>query len=139
MGMLISREIIFSFFFVAVWYMLSYTIHMRNSLSDNSDAKEPFLRQVGRLWPAIKGSLAQVRKTCLRPNCRACAHGDKHPAFILSFTQGGKRRCMYVPKELVPLFERALQNGRQIETLLYGLGPALLKEHRQQRAHKPEI
>jgi len=111
---------------------------MRNATADSSDPKEFFLQQVTKLWPAIKGSVAQVRKTCLRPNCRTCASGDKHPAFILSFTQGGKRRCMYVPKELVPLFERALRNGRQIETLLYDLGPALLQQHRQQRAHKPE-
>jgi hypothetical protein len=112
---------------------------MRNSISDNSDPKELFLHQVTKLWPAIKGSLAQVHKTCLRPNCRACARGDMHPAFILSFTQGGKRRCMYVPKELVPLFARALRNGRQIERLLYELGPRLLRQHRQQRGSKPEV
>jgi hypothetical protein len=111
---------------------------MRSSIPANSDPKDFFLQHLPKLWPAIKGSLAQVRKTCLRPGCRACARGDKHPAFILSFTQGGKRRCMYVPNELVPLLERALQNGRQIETLLYELGPALLQQHRQQRTRKPE-
>lgn len=111
---------------------------MRRSVSTNPDAKDLFLQQLSQLWPAIKGSIAQVRKTCLRPGCKACARGDKHPAFILSFTQGGKRRCRYVPKELVPLFERALRNGRQIETLLYELGPTLLQQHRQERAHKPE-
>jgi len=111
---------------------------MRRSHSANTQAKELFLNQITRLWPAIKGSLAQVHKPCTRPNCRACASGDKHPAFILSFTQGGKRRCMYVPKELVPWLRRALDNGRQIEALLYGLGPALLREHRQRRGSKPE-
>jgi hypothetical protein len=111
---------------------------MHRSSSANPDPKDLFLQQLTHLWPAIKGSIAQVRKTCLRPGCKACARGDKHPAFILSFTQGGKRRCMYVPKQLVPLFERALRNGRQIETLLYELGPALLQQHRQQRAHQPE-
>jgi hypothetical protein len=111
---------------------------MRSSTSSTPDPQEAFLQQVCKLWPAIKGSIAQVRKTCLRPGCNACARGDKHPAFILSFTRGGKRRCMYVPKELVPLLERALRNGRQIETLLYELGPALLQQHRQQRTQKPE-
>ena len=111
---------------------------MRRSASANPDPQELFLRRLIKLWPAIKGSLAQVRKTCLRPHCQTCARGDKHPAFILSFTQGGKRRCMYVPKELVPLFERALRNGRQMETLLYELGPMLLRQHRQQRDSKPE-
>lgn len=111
---------------------------MRRSSSAGSEPKDLFLQQLTQLWPAIKGSLAQVRKTCLRPGCKACARGDKHLAFILSFTHSGKRRCMYVPKELVPLFERALRNGRQIETLLYDLGPALLRQHRQQRTDKPE-
>lgn len=111
---------------------------MRSSIPSNSDPKEFFLQQLSNLWPAIKGSIAQVRKTCLRPGCRACARGDKHPAFILSFTQGGKRRCMYIPNDLVPLLERALHNGRQIETLLYELGPALLQQHRQQRTRKSE-
>ena len=111
---------------------------MHRTIPPHSDPKELFLQQVPKLWPAIKGSIAQVRKTCLRPNCRACARGDKHAAFILSFTQGGKRRCMYVPKELVPLLERALQNGRRIETLLYELGPTLLRHHRQQRDSQPE-
>jgi len=111
---------------------------MRRSISADSDPRGFFLQQLPKLWPAIKGSIAQVRKTCLRPGCRACARGDKHPAFILSFTQGGKRRCMYVPKDLVPWLERALHNGRQIETLLYELGPALLRQHRQQQTRKPE-
>jgi hypothetical protein len=111
---------------------------VRHPSSAQPDPKALFLQQLAHLWPAIKGSLAQVRKTCLRPGCKACARGDKHLAFILSFTQGGKRRCMYVPKELVPLLERALRNGRQIETLLYELGPALLLQHRQQRTDKPE-
>jgi hypothetical protein len=111
---------------------------VRRSSSVQPDPKDLFLQQLAQLWPAIKGSLAQVRKTCLRPGCKACARGDKHPAFILSFTQGGKRRCMYVPKELVPLLESALRNGRKIETLLYDLGPALLQQHRQQRTDKPE-
>jgi hypothetical protein len=111
---------------------------MRRTSAANSWPEEVFLQHITKLWPAIKGSLAQVRKTCLRPGCRTCARGEKHPAFILSFTQGGKRRCRYVPKELVPLLERALHNGRQIETLLYELGPRLLQEHRQQRGSKPE-
>jgi hypothetical protein len=111
---------------------------MRRSTAASSDPKELFLQQIAQLWPPIKGSLAQVRKTCLRPGCQACARGEKHPAFILSFTQGGQRRCMYVPKDLVALLERALQNGRRIETLLYELGPRLLREHRRQRGSRPE-
>jgi len=96
--------------------------------------QEPFARKVISLWPALKGSLAQVRKPCIRPRCRACARGANHPAYLLSFTQQGRRRCMYVPARLVALIKRALKNGRRIEQLLYQMGPALIREHRQSRA-----
>ena len=81
-------------------------------------------------WPAFKGSLAEVYKPCIRPNCAACARGDKHPNYLLTFTQKGRRRCLYVPKPVVPLLKRALENGRRIEQLLYEMGPALLREYR---------
>ncbi|MGA3269302.1 MAG: hypothetical protein ABSE16_21105 [Verrucomicrobiota bacterium] len=58
--------------------------------------------QFHALWPALKGSLARVYKPCIRKNCAACARGDKHPAWLLSFTQHGRRRCLYVPLTLVP-------------------------------------
>ncbi len=81
-------------------------------------------------WPALKGSLAQVYKPCIRPNCAACARGQKHPNYLLTFTEKGRRRCLYVPKAMVPLLKRASANGRRIEQLLYEMGPALLREYR---------
>jgi hypothetical protein len=85
------------------------------------------------LWPAIKGSLAKVYKPCIRPHCPQCLAGTKHPAHILSFTQKGKRKCMYVPQELVPAIQRAIDNGRKIEGLLYAQGPQILKKYRATR------
>jgi uncharacterized protein DUF6788 len=94
--------------------------------------QQPSLDQLVALWPAAKGSLALVHKPCIRARCPICARGDKHPNYLLSFTQGGRRRCLYVPKAMVPVLEQALKNGRKIEQLLYALGPALLKEYRVQ-------
>ena len=91
-----------------------------------------FREQLMALWPALKGSLAQVRKPCIRPDCRACARGDKHPNYLLAFTQKGRRRCLYVPKAMVAVLKRALENGRRIEQLLKEMGPALLREYRAQ-------
>jgi len=106
---------------------------MPNPKSSDTALRQNFFRQIEKLWPAIKGSLAEVRKPCIRPNCPACARGDKHSAHILSFTEKGRRRCMYVPAELVPQLEQALRNGRALEEFLYQLGPELLRHHRQQR------
>jgi len=106
---------------------------MPNPKSADAILRQSFLRQLEELWPPIKGSLAQVRKPCIRPNCPACARGDKHPAYILSFTDKGRRRCMYVPTELVPQLQQALRNGRALEEFLYQLGPELLRHYRHQR------
>lgn len=106
---------------------------MSRTESHVSALRQNFLRQLPKLWPAIKGSLAQVRKPCIRPNCPSCARGDKHPAFILSFTDKGRRRCMYVPAELVPQLRQALSNGKALEEFLYQLGPELVRQHRRQR------
>jgi len=89
-----------------------------------------FLKKLLSLWPALKGSLAQVRKPCIRPNCPACACGDKHSNYLLAFTEKGRRRCLYVPQAMVPVLKRALKNGRRVEQLLYEMGPALLREYR---------
>ena len=99
--------------------------------------KSKFLAQLPSLWPPLKGSLALVKKPCIRKSCPACARGDKHPSWILAFTQDGRHRCMYVPKELVPLLRQGLQNGRRLEQLLSALGPALLRAHRQQKRQSP--
>jgi hypothetical protein len=97
-----------------------------------SPMQKRFREQLMALWPALKGSLAQVRKPCIRPDCRACARGDKHPNYLLAFTQKGRRRCLYVPKAMVAVLQRALENGRRIEQLLQEMGPALLREYRAQ-------
>jgi hypothetical protein len=100
-------------------------------MKSTANATQKGKQQIEPLWPALKGSLAKVYKPCIRKNCPACARGDKHPAWLLTFTQRRRRRCLYVPLPLVPLLRRALQNGRQIEQVLYRMGPALVKEHRQ--------
>jgi len=110
---------------------------MKPAQFSDSSLRQNFLQQLEKLWPAIKGSLAEVRKPCIRPNCPACARGDKHPAFILSFTDQGRRRCMYVPNELVPQLQQALRNGKTLEQLLYQMGPELLRHYRQQRDASP--
>jgi hypothetical protein len=91
------------------------------------------LAEVPRHWPMAKGSLAEVRKPCIRPNCPACASGRKHPAFLFSFTDKGRRRCLYVSRDLVPALRQAIANGRWMEEQMRHLGVWLVEEHRRHR------
>lgn len=99
----------------------------------HSPQQQAFLDEMAGLWPIAKGSLAEVRKPCIRPTCPACKSGKKHPAWLFSFSQGGKRRCRYVPLDLVPALRQALENGRQLEKRLVELGVELLTRYRQGR------
>jgi hypothetical protein len=113
-------------------YLLEYTYDMdKIKVSPEHHA---FMEELAGLWPLAKGSLVAVRKPCIRPNCVACKSGRKHPAWLLSFTKGGKRHCRYVPVELAPLLRQALDNGRQLEKRLVELGVELLARYRQNRS-----
>lgn len=102
----------------------------------DSNLPERFRQKLQAFWPALKGSLALVHKPCIRPHCQACASGKKHPNYLLAFTEKGRRRCLYVPRAMVPAIKRALNNGRRIEALLYQMGPVLLKGYRAKNPAK---
>jgi hypothetical protein len=103
-----------------------------NVPTDNSNLKEKWNLQIQALWPAIKGSLAQVYKPCIRKNCQACASGKKHPAWILSVAVGGRRSTLYVPESLVSQIKQAIRNGRKIEDLLQKAAIQMVKKYRRQ-------
>lgn len=83
------------------------------------------------MGPAVKGSLVEVRKPCIRPGCPACKSGRKHRAFMFHYAEGGKRRCMYVPLSCVAPLREALRNGRLVEDCLHKAGPAFIRAWRE--------
>ena len=105
---------------------------IENSTADNDKLGKIWAAQIQSLWPAIKGSLAQVRKPCIRQNCQACASGKKHPAWMLSVVAGGRRSTLYVPEALVGPIKQAIKNGRKIESLLQKAAIQMVKNHRSQ-------
>ena len=92
-----------------------------------------FQKELENLWPLAKGSIAEVRKPCIRPDCPACAKGEKHKAFIFSYMDKKHRRCMYVPKELVPVMQQAIKNGRHLEEIMHQMGPRIIREYREKK------
>jgi hypothetical protein len=97
------------------------------------DPLEQFINELRRRWPVARGSLCEVAKPCVRVGCGACAQGEKHRSFIFSYRQGGKQRCLYVPRELVLPLRRAIAGGQWLESRLGELGAGLVLAHRQQR------
>ncbi|MEI7903142.1 MAG: DUF6788 family protein [bacterium] len=102
---------------------------MKRQVQANNDLGE-LLVQIQKLWPAAKGSVAAIQKPCVRPECKACAEGRKHRAFILSYKEGTRRRCLYVAARQVETLRRAIANGRKIEELLSKAGVQLVLNRR---------
>lgn len=95
-----------------------------------------FMKELAQRWPVAKGSLAEVRKPCTRPNCRACQSGEKHRAFLFGSREDGKQRCLYVPRDLVPALRRAIEGGRWLEEELSHMGRQLIEAYRRNRAKR---
>jgi hypothetical protein len=82
------------------------------------DVKRWFLREVEGLWPLALGSVSLRRGPCIRQNCSACASGQGHASYALSGRVGSRRTSLYVPEELVPEVEQAVNHGRQLQELM---------------------
>ena len=97
------------------------------------DTLDAAFQTVAEAFPLAKGSLALVRRRCIRKGCRACQSGQKHAAWIFSFRQDGRQRCRYVPQELVARLREDIANGRRVEALLAQAGAEQIEQHRRER------
>jgi hypothetical protein len=84
-----------------------------------AEVEQWFREQASNLWPAALGSLCLRRSPCVRDNCPACLKGERHPSYVLYGRRKGQRFTLYIPDELVPEVQRSLENGRQLQELLY--------------------
>jgi len=122
------------FFCLHCIYAIMYIYNMNTKQQASKLSLRHFKAEMTDMWPLAKGSLAQVHNSCIRPDCPACASGKKHRAFIFSYIKKGRRRCMYVPLELVAELRKAIRNGRLLEARMSGLGSELILRFRQQQS-----
>lgn len=86
------------------------------------DVRRWFLRQVSELWPLAAGSLSLRTGPCIRENCSACQRGEGHASYALYGRKKSRRFSVYVPQEVVPLVQQAVDNGRKLERLMREAG-----------------
>ena len=88
------------------------------SIESPEDVRRWFLRQVSELWPLAIGSLSLRTGPCIRENCSACQRGEGHASYALYGRQKNRRFSVYVPQEMVPLVQQAVDNGRKLQKLI---------------------
>ena len=106
---------------------------MARTSESATDVERWFRTQAAGLWPVALGSLSLRRSPCVRDHCEACARGDQHPSYVLYCRIKGRRVGIYVPNELVPQIQQALDNGRALQDLLYQAGRRYTQAVKQRR------
>jgi hypothetical protein len=92
------------------------------TMESPEDVRRWFLRQVSELWPLAAGSLSLRTGPCIRENCWACQRGEGHASYALYGRKANRRFSVYVPEELVPLVQQAVDNGRKLQKLMREAG-----------------
>lgn len=94
-------------------------IRTMNAAKRNEPREVATLRRLlQRLWPLLQGSVVVLRQPCIRPGCRRCAAGDKHPATYLSRSRAGKTQLVYLPAALIREVTAGVQNARRLQAAI---------------------
>ena len=101
---------------------MRYSTHIQMRSETTNDIRQWFRGAMQGLWPIAEGSLSLRKCPCIRPNCPACARGEGHSTYVLYGRQGKKRLSIYVPENLVPEVQAALENGRRLQQLMNEAG-----------------
>lgn len=110
---------------------------MRTNKRQTPEAvKRWFLDSLTKRWPLALGSISLRKSPCIRKNCSACASGKGHSSYALSGYRGNKRFSIYVPDDLAPEAQKALENGRLLEDLIKEAGIRYLKARKLERRVK---
>jgi hypothetical protein len=97
------------------------------------DVRRWFLTAIQKLWPVALGSISLRKSPCIRKNCSACASGKGHNSYALSGYRGERRFSVYVPDELAPEIQKAVENGRQLQDLMKEAGLRLVRARKSER------
>ncbi len=103
----------------------------------SDDLRKWFFKELEKLWPLAGGSLSLRKNRCIRPNCPVCRSGEGHPAYALHTRSEGRQTSVYVPDELVPQVEVAVQNRKRLQALLVEVGRRYVNALKAQRNRRP--
>lgn len=88
---------------------------MQDTLEEPLEAIRTRLRELG---PVLKGSLAEVERTCGSSGCRCQTGGPKHKGYYFSYRAAGKSHTVYVPLAAEAEAKEAHANWLEMKALL---------------------
>jgi hypothetical protein len=98
-----------------------------------AEVREWFQGAVEKLWPIALGSVSLRKSPCIRENCPACRAGTGHSSYALSGYRGKERFSVYIPDDLAPEIESAVENGRELQRLMKEAGLRYVRARKGER------
>ena len=92
-----------------------------------------FLNAIQKLWPIAGGSISLRKSPCIRENCSACVSGVGHSSYALSGYRGNRRFSVYVPDQLAPDIQKAVETGRELQDLMKEAGLRYVRARKTER------
>ena len=72
------------------------------------------LKRVGATEEFLRGSVVLMKRKCVRPGCRRCAEGEGHPTWVLTYSENGKTRTVYLGEKRLAEARRLVENYRRV-------------------------
>lgn len=89
--------------------------------------------------PILAASYSEYAHHCSKKSCRCFHGGPLHPTQHVTYTDEGKNRCVYVPKDLIPQVKAWIARHKLIKKLLHEihlLSVALIQTHAKHSRRK---
>jgi hypothetical protein len=64
----------------------------------------------------IAGSLGTMKRSCGKKGCR-CARGEKHESLYIAFSQKGKRKMVFIPRQYAQEVTAAIEAYQRVKQL----------------------
>jgi uncharacterized protein YcsI (UPF0317 family) len=74
--------------------------------------------QMARIEEFLRGSVVLMKRPCAYPNCRKCASGERHPTWVLTVSENGKTRTIYLGAKRLDAARRMTENYRRLQGLV---------------------
>lgn len=94
------------------------------------------LKKLATTSPVLAATFGTVQRRCGSPSCRCHHGGPRHTAFQVTDQKHGKKRSVYVPKDLAPEVKAWIVEHHRLKKILreiHELSRALIRGHVRHR------
>jgi len=80
------------------------------------------VKRLGRTEAFLRGSVVLMKRRCVRPACRRCRSGERHPTRVLTVSRKGKTQTVYLGEKRVEAARRMVESYRRLTAWLEEIG-----------------